>query len=395
MQESPRKSRAEKRRFLCGEMQLSCFRAATMQESGMRKKICPQFASSNIDRNRVSGPWPHKPPRRSSLSTPASRTNMVAGALTLLFSMAEITSVKQTAFNQYTVTFTGNNPSLTDEEGKVISATPSGANPVTLTVTDATHYNNVYSVTQEGGNTINIQSWHALYQQSSACCRVPVEGRSEADSSYQLYTPRLSLNAGETQLTITANRLAPQLTYVKTATNVIVAADHPAGSSVASDDTTSTYTCANDGDSPSTCAYSRTVAMPAGWTSAEPLTVCALLSDAEETCNTFPLKPPSPPSPPESPPPPPLAPPSPPSPPAPPSPPPLSIAVKASGGLPPWAIAVVVVGSCIVVLVPAGVFLLRRFKKQGGGNSAGGVVVSATGNAESATKAADADADKV
>ena len=190
---------------------------------------------------------------------------MVAGALTLLFSMAEITSVKQTAFNQYTVTWTGNNsPSLTDEEGKVISATLSGANPVTLTVTDATHYNNVYSVTQEGGNTINIQSWHALYQQSSACCRVPVEGRSEADSSYQLYTPRLSLNAGETELTITANRLAPQLTYVKTAGNVIVAADHPAGSSVASDDTTSTYTCANDGDSPSTCAYSRTVAMPAG-----------------------------------------------------------------------------------------------------------------------------------
>ena len=327
---------------------------------------------------------------------------MVAGALTLLFSMAEITSVKQTAFNQYTVTWTGNNsPRLTDEEGKVIGGPPSGASPATLTVTDATHYNNVYSVTQEGegGNTINIQSWHALYQQSSACCRVPIEGRSEADSSYQLYTPRLSLNAGETELTITANRLAPQLTYVKTAANVIVAADHPAGSSVASDDTTSTYTCANDGESPSTCAYSRTVAMPAGWTSAaEPLTVCALLSDAEETCNTFPLKPPSPPSPPESPPPPPLAPPSPPSPPAPPSP-PLSIAVKASGGLPPWAIAAVIVASCIVVLVPVGVFFLRRFKiccwKQGGGNSAGGVVVSATGNAESATKAADADADKV
>ena len=83
---------------------------------------------------------------------------MVAGALTLLFSMAEITSVKQTAFNQYTVTWTGNSPSLTDEEGEVISATLSPAtSPATLTVTDATHYNNVYSVTQEGGNTINIK----------------------------------------------------------------------------------------------------------------------------------------------------------------------------------------------------------------------------------------------
>ena len=334
---------------------------------------------------------------------------MVAGALTLLFSMAEITSVKQTAFNQYTVTWTGNSPSLlslTDEEGEVISATrcDSGPQEATLTVTDATHYNNVYSVTQEGGNTINIKSWHALYLQSSACCREPVEGRSEADSSYQLYTPRLSvsLNAGETELTITANRLAPQLTYVKTAGNVIVAADHPAGSSVASDDTTSTYECANDGESPSTCAYSRTVAMPAGWTSAEQLTVCALLSDAEKTCNTFPLKPPSPPSPPESPPPPPLAPPSPPSPPAPPSP-PLSITggLGASGGLPPGGLAAIIVVSCIVVLLPVGVFLRQRCKKQGGGNSAGGVAVkvettvSATGNAESATKAADADADKV
>ena len=221
-------------------MQLSCFPGGRDARKWHRKKnirnsnICPQFASSNIDTvpsplvaSRIGAP----------LSTPASRAIMVAGALTLLFSMAEITSVKQTAFNQYTVTWTGNNsPRLTDEEGKVIGGPPSGASPATLEVTDATHYNNVYSVTQEGGNTINIQSWHALYQQSSACCRVPVEGRSEADSSYQLYTPRLSLNAGETQLTITANRLAPQLTYVKTAANLIVAADHPAGSSVASDD---------------------------------------------------------------------------------------------------------------------------------------------------------------
>lgn len=277
---------------------------------------------------------------------------MITLVASFLLPLGAITSVEQTAYDQYTVVATAlSSPgalTLHDPEGDEIPSTTAGD---VLTVSSSAHYNNVASVKQVDGSgdevdSMNFYSFHALLTSTAACCRVPLDGSTDASSSFQVFTPRMSLSGN--QLTITANRVASVLTYATVEGGVVLAADRPA--SVADPGAT----------------YTRTVPIPASaldggaLASGVTLRACALLSDEEETCTTIPYASPSPPTPPLLPPVPPSNPPSPPTPPTPPPPqsPPPSAAQLG------WEIVVAVVGGVLgLSLIVCAVWWVSSKKK--------------------------------
>lgn len=262
-----------------------------------------------------------------------------------------ITSVTQTAHNTYAVTYTGTVPVFKDPKGEVIATTRQGN---TFTVTDEASFSNVDKAEQDG-TQFPITTWKKQHQATAACCRERVPGSLAADSDYQLYTPKMTLNNAGTRLTITATRTAPQMTFAMTG-GLMLAVDTPGANPAA--------------------ALSRTVTLPAGqdyrngagaWTAT--ITACGLISDEKEACTSYPHAGPSPPSPPNPPPSPPFTPPSPPSPPGAGSPPgasdgPVSSLTERVRSLSTGAVIGIVVGVIVAVALIGALLWYKLLRKQ-------------------------------
>jgi hypothetical protein len=278
---------------------------------------------------------------------------------------AAITSLKQISYNQYELAFTGGEPRLEDSDGAILPSSLSGS---VITLNETGHWNNVQSASQLEGAIRTafmgtFSSWYALYSAagSDGNQRQQVPGSTVVNSPYALYTPRMTVNgdpgSGEawnfdvgsgpssSVVTIQANRVASVLTYVLMEGGIVVAAHKP-----------STYTCASASADPRFCAYSVTVPLPASFVDGTTIiTACALISETESSCTTYPYAAPTPPAPPAAPPSPPRLP-EPPSPPPAPKPPdqtPMGSAAIASTDLVAW----IVIGS----IAGAGVLLGAAF----------------------------------
>ena len=295
--------------------------------------------------------------------------------------MGAILYARQTSFNAYTVTMTATPdmlPILLDSYDTVIPTTSVNvsinASTLEAIVTivdcdrDCNNVNRVAQLDANGGfvDQLSFDTWKLLVDSASndGSQRFQVPASTDLSSSYQLYSPRMSISASEDAMTVEAPRLA-LLTYVSVS-NLIVSADNP-----------STYTCADPSDDPGTCAYSRTVALPADFSNSTSAQACAIISTgmmADIACTQFPYALPLPPLPPSPPPSPPSLPPSPLAPPAPIRPPRQPPSPKAPPPSPPsmppppspgagdtlametvWVTSVLVVGS-IVILAVGGLF---------------------------------------
>ena len=150
----------------------------------------------------------------------------------------------------------------------------------TIEIIDETHFKNVHAAVQMAtdgntdGNTLvlnNISAtWQLLHEQATACCRIQVAGSTDAASDYVKYTPRMTLNAGKTEMTVTAGAYAPQLLYVQSSTGLLLLSDNEyihAGRTLGA-------------------SYSRTVALPPGLTNVT-LQACAAITDVDEACTTL------------------------------------------------------------------------------------------------------------
>jgi len=283
---------------------------------------------------------------------------LVAAPLLLLVGrQAVITAVEQTGYNRYQVTSTGTGAvSFFDNENVAIPTTSTGSE---YTVTNPAQFNSVYSASQAGvESAFVITTWVGLYQASTACCRIGISSSTAADSPYQLYTPRMTVNNAKTRLTVTADRIAPQMTFVRISS---------------SSSSLSGLLLSADFAPASTAALSRTVVLPAltaeEWETTT-LQACGLISDDDESCTDYPHSAPSPPAPPSTPPIPPVPPPSPPNPPYPPGmflppypPPPPPMSPTSDTNLTVLIIVVAVAVAVLVLLIAIVAVLLVRRKK--------------------------------
>jgi hypothetical protein len=274
----------------------------------------------------------------------------------------EITTAKQTAYNQYEITTTGACTLLLIGDGTGISYTGGGT---TKTVTPADAIPVTAKCSGEGGYQMAIPTWQARYEQSTACCRDNLYKVADAGSEYQQHLPAVTF--GTNQITVTAAQTGAQFTYAKIADGPVVLLWDPI----------------EDGASLS----SVTKAMPAG---ALDVTTCSLLSDQYEVCVhsvrestsaawvttevSDPAPPPSPPKPP----------PDPPSPPRPYV--DIDELLGRDGGLGGGAIAGIVIALIIVLLILVVVYI-KFCKKGGSGTDAKEVQVTARHAASSRLRA--------
>jgi len=299
----------------------------------------------------------------------------VVHALLVAAAQGTITSVSQTAYNVYTVLSTGSTPWLVNVDdyripecdGNTVTTQCVTRTGNTFTTSGIVPYGVKQTPAATGGPFSRvIQTWNLQLTQATACCREPSWRSNSPTSNYMRYIPTVTVSSNS-QLTVTANRVAPMITYVKLGDGTIVSLDAPIGG---------TWQSEFPGTVSSTASYTRTVSLPSTAMATETsILACGAVSGAEEACRIYtkatngqwefttastfrpPFPPPTPPSPPP-------LPPSPPSPPLPPYTAPVTAGngavytrAPSSSGTDGATVALIIFGILLGLLVLGGIFI--------------------------------------
>lgn len=301
----------------------------------------------------------------------------MVGLALLVALQGRIDSVRQTSYNQYTVTFAGVEPVFVNVDDTVIpKCNEPPTNPATrcvqiagnvYTTTDIVPYG-AKQLTQTGSPPFNmvIPTWRLQFSQATACCREPsYQAPNNPNANFNLYVPRVTVSGSS--LTIEANRVAPLMTYAKLGDGTIVSLDAPIGG-----DFSATY----PGTVSKTQSYSRTITNLPDMSTVDTIVACGAISGSEEACRTYTRNLDSPTNwdvttsstlqPPKPPPTPPIVPPYPMIPPSPPRPPyvaPASVGngeytrAPTSSSVDGATVAVVIFGVLLGILLVAGIYI--------------------------------------